>query len=81
AILGYEAMKLGLSTIASLGTNGDSKSAVLSALFHTTARHSVLGTYGFEADGDTTMRSYGLYKVGPNGDPEFVKTITPPRAL
>jgi len=80
-ILGYEAMKLGLSTIASLGTNGDSKSAVLSALFHTTARHSVLGTYGFDRDGDTTMRSYGLYKVGPSGDPEFVKTITPPRAL
>jgi branched-chain amino acid transport system substrate-binding protein len=81
AILGYEAMKLGLSTIASLGTNGDSKSAVLSALFATTARRSVLGTYGFDKAGDTTMRSVGLYKVGPSGDLAFVKTITPPRDL
>ena len=81
AILGYEAMKLGLSTIASLGTNGDSRSAVLSALFSTTARRSVLGTYGFDSDGDTTMRSFGLYKVGPGGDPVFVRTITPPRGL
>ena len=36
----------------------------------------MLGTYGFDANGDTTLKSYGLYKVGPNGDPVFVKTIT-----
>jgi len=80
AILGYEAMSLGLSTIASLGARGDSKSALLSALFSTTDRHSVLGTYGFDRDGDTTLRSYGLYRVGRSGDPVFVRTITPPRA-
>jgi branched-chain amino acid transport system substrate-binding protein len=78
AILGYEAMSLGLSTIASLGPDGDSKSAVLSALFSTTNRHSVLGTYGFDRNGDTTLRTVGLYKVGPTGNPEFVRTITPP---
>lgn len=77
AILGYEAMQLGLSTIASLGSDGNSKSAVLSALFSTTDRHSVLGTYGFDSNGDTTLRSLGLYKVGPSGDPVFVRTITP----
>jgi branched-chain amino acid transport system substrate-binding protein len=81
AILGYEAMKLGLSTIAGLGTDGDSKSAVLGALFSTTNRHSVLGTYGFDKNGDTTLRSYGLYRVGASGNPVFVKTITPARAL
>jgi branched-chain amino acid transport system substrate-binding protein len=79
SILGYEAMKLGLSTIAGLGSEGDSKSAVLRALFSTTDHHSVLGTYGFDKYGDTTLRSYGLYRVGPNGNPVFVKTITPPR--
>ncbi len=78
AILGYEAMKLGLSTISGLGQDGDSKSAVLSALFSTTDRHSVLGTYGFDRNGDTTLRSYGLYRVGTSGDPVFVRTITPP---
>jgi branched-chain amino acid transport system substrate-binding protein len=77
AILGYEAMRLGLSTIALLGANGDSKSAVLSELFATTGRHSVLGTYSFNKVGDTTLRSIGLYKVGASGDPTFDKTITP----
>ena len=81
AILGYEAMRLGLATIAGLGDNGDSKSAVLNGLFATTGRHSVLGTYSFNKFGDTTLRSIGLYKVGPTGDPTFFRTITPARAL
>jgi branched-chain amino acid transport system substrate-binding protein len=81
AIFGYEAMKLALSTISGLGANGDSKSAVLSALFSTTNRRSVLGTYSFNRDGDTTLKSFGLYKVGTNGDPVFVKTITPSHVL
>jgi branched-chain amino acid transport system substrate-binding protein len=78
AILGYEAMRLGLNTIAGLGSHGSSKSAVRGALFSITDRHSVLGTYGFDQDGDTTLRSYGLYRVGRSGDPVFVRTITPP---
>ena len=52
---------------------------MLTALFATKARNSVLGTYGFNANGDTTLTSYGLYKVGPDGDPVFYKTITPVR--
>jgi branched-chain amino acid transport system substrate-binding protein len=81
AILGYEAMRLGLSTIALLGANGDSKSAVLSELFATTGRHSVLGTYSFNKVGDTTLRSIGLYKVGATANPTFDKTLTPARVL
>jgi branched-chain amino acid transport system substrate-binding protein len=81
ALLGYEAMRLGLTTIAGLGANGDSKSAVLSALFATAGRRSVLGTYSFDKAGDTTLRSIGLYKVGANGNPTFVKTIVPPHVL
>ena len=77
AIYGYEAMSLGLDTIKNLGAQGNSKSAVLKALFATTARNSVLGTYGFDKNGDTTLKSYGLYKVGPDGSPVFFKTLTP----
>ncbi len=77
AIYGYEAMKLGLETIASLGSQGNSKSAVLKALFAIKARHSVLGTYGFDANGDTTLKSYGLYVAGKTGNPTFSKTLTP----
>ena len=81
AIYGYEVMKLGLDTIAGLGAQGNSRSAVLKALFATTARNSVLGTYGFDKNGDTTLKSYGLYKVGPNGEPVFAKTITPTKTV
>ena len=81
AIYGYEVMKLGLDTIKGLGAQGNSKSAVLHALFATTARNSVLGVYGFDKNGDTTLKSYGLYKVGSNGEPVFYKTITPTKTL
>ncbi len=77
AIYGYEAMNLGLDTIKGLGAKGNDKAAVLSALFATKARHSVLGTYGFDANGDTTLKSYGLYKVGSDGNPVFERTVTP----
>jgi branched-chain amino acid transport system substrate-binding protein len=81
AIYGYEVMKLGLDTISKLGSQGNSKSAVLNALFSTTSRSSVLGTYGFNKNGDTTLKSYGLYKVGSDGEPVFFKTITPTKTV
>jgi branched-chain amino acid transport system substrate-binding protein len=81
AIYGYEDMKLALDTISGLGAQGNSKSAVLKALFATTSRQSVLGTYGFNKNGDTTLKSYGLYKVGPNGEPVFFKTVTPTKTV
>ena len=81
AIYGYEAMKLGLDTIAGLGANGNNKADVLKALFATTNRSSVLGTYGFDKNGDTTLKSYGLYKVGSSGDPVFLQTLTPTKTV
>jgi len=75
AIYGYEDMKLALDTIASLGSKGNSRSAVLSALFAIKARNSVLGTYGFDANGDTTLTKYGVYGVGPDGNPKFLKAV------
>jgi len=81
AIYGYEDMKLGLDTIAALGAQGNSKSAVLKALFATKDRHSVLGTYGFDKNGDTTLKAYGLYKVGSNGEPVFYKSLTPSKTV
>ena len=71
AIYGYEAMKLGLDTIKGLGDKGTDKSAVLDALFATKNRKSVLGTYSFDKNGDTSLTDYGIYKVGPDGNPTF----------
>jgi len=77
AIYGYEVMKLGLDTVKGLGPKGNDKAAVLKALFATKNRPSVLGNYGFDKNGDTTLKSYGLYKVGSDGNPVFLKTLTP----
>jgi branched-chain amino acid transport system substrate-binding protein len=77
AIYGYETMKLALDTIAGLGARGNDRSAVIAALFATKHRNSVLGTYGFDADGDTTLKAYGLYEVR-GGNPAFERTVTPP---
>ena len=81
AIYGYEVMKLGLDTIASLGANGGNKADVLKALFAIKDRSSVLGTYGFNKDGDTTLKSYGVYKVGSDGVPVFYETLTPTKTV
>ena len=42
---------------------------------------SVLGAYGFNSNGDTTLKSYGLYKVGSDGEPVFFKTLTPTKTV
>jgi branched-chain amino acid transport system substrate-binding protein len=73
SIYGYAAMTLGLDTVASLGARGNRKAAVLAALF-ANIHNSVLGTYEFDSDGDTTLSDYGVYKV-VNGLPTFSYAI------
>jgi branched-chain amino acid transport system substrate-binding protein len=75
AIYAYEAMRLGLATVAGLGPRGNDKAAVRDALFAIGARRSVLGSYGFDRDGDTTLRSIGLYRVSRRGSPVFFRTV------
>ncbi len=75
SIYGYEAMKLGLATIAGLGSQGNSKSAVLSGLFATKNYKGVTGTFGFDANGDITLKQFGLYKVGSDGNTAYEKTV------
>ncbi len=71
AIYGYEAMKLAIDTIKAAGDKGNDKAAVLETLFATKDRESVLGTYSFDENGDTTLTDYGIYKVGDDGNPTF----------
>jgi len=81
AIYGYAVMQLALNTIKNLGAQGNSKSAILGALFADKSVQSVLGTYGFDKNGDTTLKSYGLYKVASNGAPVFYQTVTPTKTV
>ena len=75
AIYGYEAAKLGLDTVKGLGDKGGDKAAVLDALFKTQNRKSVLGTYSFDKNGDTSLTDYGIYTVGADGNPSFDHAI------
>jgi branched-chain amino acid transport system substrate-binding protein len=76
AVYGYEAMKLGLDTIAGLGAQGNLKADVLSALFATHGRSSPIGTYGFNRNGEITLGSYGLYHFR-GGAPLFYQPLAP----
>jgi branched-chain amino acid transport system substrate-binding protein len=72
SIYGYEAMRLALDAIARSGTG--ERADIVKALFETKDRQSVLGTYSIDADGDTTLTDYGIYRV-KDGELEFDQTI------
>jgi branched-chain amino acid transport system substrate-binding protein len=70
AIYGYEAMSLMLNAISRATDHGRKaarRSKVVQALFQTRERRSVLGTYGIDRDGDTTLRRYGVYRIVDGG--------------
>jgi branched-chain amino acid transport system substrate-binding protein len=75
AIYGFEAMQLGIDTIKGLGDKGTDKAEILKALFATKDRSSALGTYSFDANGDTSLTDYGIYTVGSDGNPTFSEAI------
>lgn len=75
AIYGYEAMQLTLDTIKAAGKAGTTREGFLAQLFKTKDRDSVLGKYSIDAKGDTSLTDYGLYKVGPDGNPKYDSTI------
>jgi branched-chain amino acid transport system substrate-binding protein len=60
AVHGYEAMRLVLDAVAAVGPR---RRAVIGWLRAVRDRPSVLGTYGFDRFGDTTLRDYGLYGI------------------
>ena len=74
-IYGYEAMKVALLAIQNAGDKGNDRQAVIDAFFKIRDRHSVLGDYSIDANGDTTLSSYGGNTV-KNGQIIFNKVIT-----
>ncbi len=66
AIYGYAAMTLMLRAIDRATDHGRrvaDRGKVLTAIFATRNRHSVLGTYSINRTGNTTLRGYGAYRV------------------
>jgi branched-chain amino acid transport system substrate-binding protein len=78
AVFGYTAMSLMLDAIRRATDNGRKaaqRSKVVAALFARGAHQSVLGPYGIDANGDTTLGSYGIYRV-MNGRLVFLRAAT-----
>jgi branched-chain amino acid transport system substrate-binding protein len=71
-IYGYEAMSLALDAIKRAGTTN--REDIVKALFDTKDRHSVIGTYSIDNNGDTTLTDYGLFKI-QDGAPIFERKI------
>jgi branched-chain amino acid transport system substrate-binding protein len=61
AIYGYEAMSVVLDAIRRAGTRD--RRAVIDAFFATRDRDSVLGRYSIDANGDTTLSTFGVLKI------------------
>jgi branched-chain amino acid transport system substrate-binding protein len=60
ALYGYEAMRLIVDAVAAVGPD---PRAITGWLHTVHDRAGVVGTYGFDANGDTTRRTYGLYRI------------------
>jgi branched-chain amino acid transport system substrate-binding protein len=63
AIFGYEAMKVTLLAIQNAGDKGNDPQAVIDAMYKIKNHDSVLGTYSIDANGDTTLSTYGAWSV------------------
>jgi branched-chain amino acid transport system substrate-binding protein len=63
ALYSYEAMNAILLAIENAGDNGDDRQAVIDAFFGIKDRDSVLGNYSIDENGDTTLKSYGGFRV------------------
>jgi branched-chain amino acid transport system substrate-binding protein len=76
AIYGYECMALVLDAIKRAGSKGNDRAEVLKQIFATRNRKSVLGTYGIDKNGDSTITDIGLYTI-KGGQLTFAKSIKP----
>jgi branched-chain amino acid transport system substrate-binding protein len=74
-LYGYEAMAVVLDAIRAAGSRGNSRQAVIEKLLATKGRDSVIGRYSIEADGETTLSSYGVDRVASDGRPVFYRVF------
>ena len=73
-LYGYEAMTVVLDAVRNSGARGDDRTTVIDHLFATRDRQSVIGRYSIQANGETTLASYGVDRVAA-GRPVFYRAI------
>ena len=79
ALYGYAAMRLVLDAVRRAGERGNDRQTVIDRVFASKSRASVIGRYSIEADGETTLSSYGIDRV-IGGRPVFDRAIDVGRA-
>jgi branched-chain amino acid transport system substrate-binding protein len=72
---GYEAMALALDAINRASATGLTREGVVAALFATRERDGVVGHYSIDAQGDTTLGRFGLYRASAAGGLRFVRVL------
>ena len=75
ALQGYEAMRVALDAIRAAGPRGNDRAAVVAAFHAIRDRDSVLGRYSIDANGDTTLSTYGVLSVDRRGRLVYDRTI------
>jgi branched-chain amino acid transport system substrate-binding protein len=74
AIYGYEAMSLLLDAMKRAGSKCNDRQSVITQVFATKNKKSVLGTYSIDKDGDVTTNQFGRFFV-KNGKLTYDKTV------
>ncbi|HEY2631194.1 MAG TPA: branched-chain amino acid ABC transporter substrate-binding protein [Solirubrobacteraceae bacterium] len=77
ALYGYEAMEVVLDAIRRAGSHGDDRQAAIDELFATHHRHSVLGDYSIQPNGETTLSTYAIDRIA-RGAPVFWRSFHAP---
>jgi branched-chain amino acid transport system substrate-binding protein len=72
AAYGYEAMRLLIDAFTAAGPQ---RAGIVGFLHGVQNRAGVIGTYGFDANGDTTVRTVGLYGIR-RGALTFVRSVS-----
>lgn len=63
ALYGYESLKAVLTAIGAARAQGNERAKVIESFFALHDRRSVLGRYGIDGRGDTSLSRYGAYSV------------------
>lgn len=77
AAYGYAAMRLILQELGALGPSAENRAHLLKGLFSARVDSPALGGFGFDTNGNATLRSYGLYELRTTGAPVLLRVLQP----
>jgi hypothetical protein len=70
-------MRLILQELGALGPSAENRAHLLKGLFSARVDSPALGGFGFDTNGNATLRSYGLYELRTTGAPVLLRVLQP----